>query len=51
MRIGNSDGSFLDKASDLINAGMHVVDRAMKSVSAGFQALLPTWHGGMLWEV
>ena len=36
MRIGDSDGSFLDKASDLINAGLHVVNRAMKNIAAGF---------------
>ena len=26
--VTDGDGSFLDKASDLINAGMHVVDRS-----------------------
>ena len=36
MRIGNSDGSFLNKTSDLINVDLYVVDRAMKNVSAGF---------------
>ena len=34
--ITDGDGSFLDKASDLINLGMYVVDCAMKNVSAGF---------------
>ena len=33
--VKDGDGSFLDKSSDFINAGMHVVDRAMKNVSAG----------------
>ena len=34
--VKDGDGSFLDKSSDLINSGMHVVDRAMKNISAGF---------------
>ena len=33
--VRDGDGSFLDKSSDLINAGMHVVDRAIKNISAG----------------
>ena len=34
--IDQGDGSFLDKSSDLINAGMHIVDRATRNISAGF---------------
>ena len=51
MRIGNSDGSFLDKASDLINAGLHVVDRAMKNVSAGFSNIGNSIAGGVSYFV